>query len=107
MASIKLSGDLIFQEQLDRLINKQPLRLNQKLSPLKRALLITLEKGLGGQTIYQSILDIESEAIQALTYEMELHAKRVPLKMLAPLFLFLFPAFSVLLYVLVTQTILL
>lgn len=107
LSTIGSQFDVLFADQIHRILNKDPLEMSYKLSPLKRAILLTLEKGLSGQTIYSNILELEAEAIQELTNEMDAHAKKVPMKMLIPLFVFLFPAFSVLLYVLVTQTILL
>ncbi len=78
------------QQNNNNLLNKLPL--------YRRTLLIVLEKGLRGIPILHTLDQLEKEVILACETEMEDYVKSLPLKMMIPLLLFLFPAYLILLF---------
>lgn len=64
----------------------------------RRALLEVLACGLGGQSISAQLESLRSEIANACDLEIKEHIEMLPLKMLAPLLLFQFPAFLLLLF---------
>lgn len=67
-------------------------------SPHRRALLEILACGLAGQSISPHLESLKTEIISACDLEIKDHLEMLPLKMLAPLLLFQFPAFLLLLF---------
>ena len=64
----------------------------------RRALLEILAAGLGGQSILAHLELLKEEIIDACDLEIKSHLEMLPLKMLAPLLIFQFPAFLLLLF---------
>lgn len=56
-----------------------------------------LERGLQGVSIYNQILSIEAEFIEVCEDDIIKHINKLPLKLLVPLFCFIFPGFALLL----------
>ncbi len=67
-------------------------------SPQRRALLEILSAGLAGQSISAPLDSLKDEITSACDLEIKDHLEMLPLKMLAPLLLFQFPAFLLLLF---------
>ncbi len=67
-------------------------------SPQRRALLEILAAGLAGQSISAHLESLKEEITDACDLEIKGHLEMLPLKMLAPLLLFQFPAFLLLLF---------
>jgi hypothetical protein len=61
-------------------------------SPYRRQILILLEAGFRGESIYRQIVLLEQELLLALDFEIQKRAATLPLKMLFPLLLMQFPA---------------
>lgn len=72
--------------------------LTEKLHPCRRALLNLLGKGLKGLPILNQIKELESEIIQSCNEEIETEIQKLPLLMMIPIFLFMFPAYLLLLF---------
>lgn len=64
----------------------------------RQVLLELLERGLSGEPIYQALLQLETEIIEACQDEMNETLARLPFILLVPLLLFQFPAFLMLLF---------
>lgn len=64
----------------------------------RQVLLELLERGLAGEAIYQHLLQLEIEIIEACQDEMNDKLARLPFILLIPLLLFQFPAFLMLLF---------
>ena len=64
----------------------------------RQTLLELLERGLAGEAIYQHLLQLEIEIIEACQDEMNEKLARLPFILLIPLLLFQFPAFLLLLF---------
>jgi hypothetical protein len=67
-------------------------------SPHRRALIEVLACGLSGQSISAHLESLRTEITAACDLEIKEHLEMLPLKMLAPLLLFQFPAFLLLLF---------
>ncbi len=67
-------------------------------SPHRRAVLMMVERGLAGETIYPTLSRLEEEVIAATNSELEEFVALLPIKMLIPLLFFQFPAFLLLLF---------
>lgn len=67
-------------------------------SPHRRALIEVLACGLSGQSISAHLESLRAEITAACDLEIKEHLEMLPLKMLAPLLLFQFPAFLLLLF---------
>ena len=72
--------------------------LREIKSPHRRALIEVLACGLAGQSISPHLESLRSEITTACDLEIKEHLEMLPLKMLAPLLLFQFPAFLLLLF---------
>jgi hypothetical protein len=72
--------------------------LREVSSPHRRALIEILACGLAGQAISPHLESLRSEIVSACDLEIKDHLEMLPLKMLAPLLLFQFPAFLLLLF---------
>jgi hypothetical protein len=64
----------------------------------RRALIEVLACGLAGQSISPHLESLRSEITAACDLEIKEHLEMLPLKMLAPLLLFQFPAFLLLMF---------
>ena len=64
----------------------------------RRILIQLLERGLRGEAIYPTLLQLESEIIEACQDELGTKLARLPFILLIPLLLFQFPAFLMLLF---------
>lgn len=71
--------------------------LEQK-SAHRQVLLELLERGLVGESIYQQLILLESEIIEACQDELNTKLARLPFILLIPLLLFQFPSFLMLLF---------
>jgi hypothetical protein len=67
-------------------------------SPFRQSSLQVMDRGLVGESIYQQVLLLEEETIEASKIEMERFLSLLPIKMLIPLLLLQFPAFLILLF---------
>lgn len=65
-------------------------------TPLRQQLLIVLERGLRGESIHQTILQISEEAHFQIEIQIQSLLARLPYLMLIPIALFLFPACAIL-----------
>lgn len=73
--------------------------LLRELQSLHRQVLLQLlERGLAGESIYNALLQLESELIEACQDELANKIARLPFLLLVPLLLFQFPAFLLLLF---------
>lgn len=81
----------------DQGCEQRPL-LGQQMSPFRQAALMLLDRGLRGESIYQQLIQLEEEIIEASKSELETFLNVLPLKMLIPLLLLQFPAFLLLLF---------
>ena len=66
-------------------------------SPLRRAVLDVIERGLDGQPSLEHLHSLEEEVERAAQHELDEHVNSLPFKVLLPLLLFQFPAFLILL----------
>ena len=73
-------------------------KILSSLSPCRRTLLILLEKGLNGMPILSHLEDLEAEIIHSCEAEIEEHIQKLPLLLMIPIFFFLFPAYLILLF---------
>lgn len=64
----------------------------------RKTLLHILERGLKGESIYNVLIQLEDELVEACNEEINKKLAMLPLVMLIPLLLFQFPAFLVLLF---------
>jgi hypothetical protein len=67
-------------------------------SPHRQVILQLLERGLRGEAIYNVLLTLEEEVIEACQEEMSTKLAKLPFILLVPLLLFQFPAFLLLLF---------
>ena len=74
------------------------LRLSAEISMHRKTLLQLLERGLRGESIYNMLLQLEQETIEACQDEINEKIARLPFLLLVPLLLFQFPAFLMLLF---------
>ncbi len=72
--------------------------LARQISPYRRTLLITLERGLRGEPIYTYLITLEEEIIGACEVSLAETLGRLPFILLIPLLLFQLPAFLALLF---------
>lgn len=78
---------------------KDTVPLIQTLTSIhRRTLLHVLERGLKGESIYNVLIQLEDELVEACNEEISRRLAMLPLIMLAPLLLFQFPAFLILLF---------
>lgn len=64
----------------------------------RRVLLQILERGLCGEPVYNTLLQLENEFVEACQDELSDRIARLPFILLIPLLLFQFPAFLMLLF---------
>lgn len=69
----------------------------RQLNPYRRTLLQTLERGLDGASIQHQLEQLEVELIDKCEGQIADHTAKMPFKLMIPLFLFIFPAFFILL----------
>ncbi|HVK62747.1 MAG TPA: type II secretion system F family protein [Bdellovibrionales bacterium] len=67
-------------------------------SPYRRALIETIACGMSGQSVSSHLQTLRQEIESAAESEIRHHIEMLPLKMLAPLLVFQFPAFLLLLF---------
>lgn len=67
-------------------------------SQYRRTLLELLERGIRGESIYQYLLQLEVETIEACDDEISRKITKLPFLLLVPLLLMQFPAFLLLLF---------
>ena len=72
--------------------------LKKQISMHRNILLQTLERGLRGDPIYNFLVELESEIIQACEHALSQSLGRLPFILLVPLLLFQLPAFMILLF---------
>lgn len=72
--------------------------LNRVSSNYRRILLQVLERGLRGEAIYNVLLQLEIELVEACQEEITNKVARLPFLLLIPLLVFQFPAFLMLLF---------
>ncbi|WP_413582960.1 hypothetical protein [Bdellovibrio sp. HCB288] len=72
--------------------------INQSLSPHRQVLLQLLERGIRGEAIYNVIVSLEEEMLEACEDDIRTKLTRLPFLLLIPLLLFQFPAFLLLLF---------
>jgi hypothetical protein len=78
-------------ERHDRGGDLTPLWIELK-SPHRRVLLRVLERGLKGDPIHASLMEIEKELAEACRIEMDRHLALLPFRLMVPLLFLLFPA---------------
>lgn len=78
-------------------VSTQNLLLQTK-SSFRQAILMLMERGICGESIYQHVVQLEEEVIEASAGELETFLSLLPMKMLIPLLMFQFPAFLILLF---------
>jgi hypothetical protein len=71
--------------------------LGEIQNPVRRNLILLLEKGLLGEPILQNLTTFAEEVQEQSFAEIELFLAQLPFRMLLPLLFFLFPAFLLLL----------
>lgn len=64
-----------------------------------RAIILTLESGLRGQSIYESLKALEADLIEMCESDIQEHAAKLPLMLQIPLIFLVFPAICILLLV--------
>ncbi len=64
----------------------------------RRVLLQVLERGLRGEPVYNTLLQLENELVEACQDELSSRIARLPFILVIPLLLFQFPAFLMLLF---------
>lgn len=69
--------------------------LAQIKSPVRRQMFFVFERGLRGESILGSLVQMESELLDHCYEQIEKHMVILPLKMLLPLMGFIFPAFLI------------
>ncbi len=69
-----------------------------RINPLQKALLNLLQRGLKGESIYQQLVSLEEEVLEACQIEIQAFLLKLPVLMLIPMLLFQFPAFMILLF---------
>lgn len=83
------------------LLKEQNRSTNDVLKPIKssyrRELFFLMDKGWRGEPIYQLLCQLEEETLEACEDEINEFMLTLPVKSLAPLLLFQFPAFLILL----------
>ncbi|WP_413559109.1 hypothetical protein [Bdellovibrio sp. HCB209] len=67
-------------------------------SPHRQILLQLLERGIRGESIYNMVVTLEEELVDACQEEISNKLARLPFLLLVPLLLFQFPAFLLLLF---------
>lgn len=72
--------------------------VSDQKSPYRRALFLTLERGLRGEPIYNYLVTLEEEIIKACETSIKQTLGRLPFILLIPLLLFQLPAFLLLLF---------
>lgn len=72
--------------------------INLESSPIRKGVLLLLDRGLRGEPIYQNLVSLEEEAIEMCKTEVDNYLAVLPLKLLMPLLFFQFPAFLLLLF---------
>ncbi|WP_413585754.1 hypothetical protein [Bdellovibrio sp. HCB274] len=72
--------------------------INEVSSPHRQVLLQVLERGMRGEAVYNVLVSLESEMIEACEDEISTKLARLPFLLLIPLLLFQFPAFLLLLF---------
>jgi hypothetical protein len=72
--------------------------LHELKSPFRQSAMLLLECGLKGESIYQQVLQLEEEILEASTSELDTFISVLPIKMLIPLLLLQFPAFLLVLF---------
>ncbi|HRO66436.1 MAG TPA: hypothetical protein PL182_02605 [Pseudobdellovibrionaceae bacterium] len=70
--------------------------LKELKSPYRRSLMVVLEKGLSGEPVQATLLEMEKELERACLEEIERHLALLPFRLMVPLLLFLFPAMMIL-----------
>lgn len=73
--------------------------LAEPMSVHRRALLRLLEKGLHGRPIHQQLIELEHEIVEASAQEVQERISTLPVRLLVPLLLLLFPSYMILLVV--------
>jgi hypothetical protein len=81
----------------DQGLDSQGLVQGQR-SQYRRSLLELLERGLRGESIYNYILQLEMETVEACEDEIVRKVTKLPFLLLVPLLLMQFPAFLMLLF---------
>lgn len=92
---------LLFVDQ-----EQSPNALLENLHPYRRALLLLLDKGLKGLPVLTHLIVLEEEIIQSCELEMETQIQKLPLLIMLPLFLLMFPAYLILLFGPIIQSLL-
>jgi hypothetical protein len=77
------------------------------LHPCRRSLLILLEKGLKGLSILPHLMELEEEIVRSCEVELESQIQKLPILLMIPIFLFMFPAYLLLLFGPIIQSLLL
>jgi len=72
--------------------------LINKIHPCRRSLLILLEKGLKGLPILPHLIELESEIVKSCEDEIEAQIQKLPILLMIPIFLLMFPAYLLLLF---------
>lgn len=86
---------------------EQPLHpLLENLHPCRRSLLLLLDKGLKGLPILPHLIILEEEIIQSCETELENQIQKLPLLLMLPIFLLMFPAYLILLFGPIIQSLL-
>lgn len=80
--------------------------LLENLHPCRRSLLLLLDKGLKGLPILPHLMTLEDEIIQSCEVEIETQIQKLPLLLMLPLFLLMFPAYLILLFGPIIQSLL-
>ena len=80
--------------------------LLENLHPCRRSLLLLLDKGLKGLPILPHLIVLEEEIIQSCEVELETQIQKLPLLLMLPIFLLMFPAYLILLFGPIIQSLL-
>ncbi len=80
--------------------------ISDHLHPCRRSLLLLLEKGLRGLPILNHLVELEEEIIQSCEMEIEAQIQKTPLLLMIPVFVLMFPAYLLLLFGPIIQSLL-
>jgi len=72
-------------------------KILSQMTSQRQILLSVLEKGLAGQSVLPLLIQLQDDFVEACEAQIQQHVQSLPFKLMIPLFLFIFPAFLILL----------
>lgn len=69
----------------------------QHLTPQRQILLNVIDRGLEGQSVLALLNQLQEEFVEQCESQIQRHIQSLPFKLMIPLFVFIFPAFLILL----------